>query len=346
MMINFIYIKIFYKKMEDTVFYKKIKLILTILKKQSGQRLDKTLAESFPDYSRSCIKKWIINQSVTINSIIINKPKTKVLESDIIIINTKIEIEQNLKPQDLPINIIYEDNDIIIINKSCNFVVHPGAGNKDGTILNALIHRYPTIISVPRAGIVHRLDKDTTGLMIVAKTTLAQKSLVLMIKKREVVREYEAITIGTMISGGTINKPISRHDIKRTCMTVKMTGKPAITHYRIIECFRAHTHLRVRLDTGRTHQIRVHMKYINHPLVGDVLYNYNYKNSSLPNVSDVLLSTLKNFKRPALHAIMLRLYHPISKVEMEFHAPVPKDLFSLLNILRIDKNNFINKKYL
>ena len=184
----------------------------------------------------------------------------------------QIEEEARWEPQDIALDIVYEDSDILVINKPRDLVVHPGAGNPDGTVLNALLHHYPEIADVPRAGIVHRLDKDTTGLMVVAKTVPAQTRLVEALQAREITREYEAVAIGTMTAGGTVEEPIARHSTKRTHMAVHPMGKPAVTHYRIMEHFRAHTRLRLRLETGRTHQIRVHMAYISHPLVGDPLY--------------------------------------------------------------------------
>lgn len=249
-----------------------VQLTATVSESQLGQRLDQTLAELFPDYSRSRIKEWILDQRVSVNGTVTDKPKEKVLGGERVTIDAEIEEEQRWEPQNIPLDIVYEDEDIIVINKPRDFVVHPGAGNPDGTVLNALLHHYPAIADVPRAGIVHRLDKDTTGLMVVAKTVPAQTHLVDALQRREITREYEAVAIGTMTAGGTVDEPISRHSTKRTHMSVHPMGKPAVTHYRIMEHFRAHTRLRLRLETGRTHQIRVHMSHINHPLVGDPLY--------------------------------------------------------------------------
>lgn len=232
-----------------------VQLTATVSESQLGQRLDQTLAELFPDYSRSRIKEWILNQRVSVNGTVTDKPKEKVLGGERVIIDAEIEEEQRWEPQNIPLDIVYEDEDIIVINKPRDFVVHPGAGNPDGTVLNALLHHYPAIADVPRAGIVHRLDKDTTGLMVVAKTVPAQTHLVDALQRREITREYEAVAIGTMTAGGTVDEPISRHSTKRTHMSVHPMGKPAVTHYRIMEHFRAHTRLRLRLETGRTHQI-------------------------------------------------------------------------------------------
>ncbi|AVG78073.1 23S rRNA pseudouridine(1911/1915/1917) synthase RluD [Pantoea ananatis] len=315
-----------------------VQLTATVSESQLGQRLDQTLAELFPDYSRSRIKEWILNQRVSVNGTVTDKPKEKVLGGERVTIDAEIEEEQRWEPQNIPLDIVYEDEDIIVINKPRDFVVHPGAGNPDGTVLNALLHHYPAIADVPRAGIVHRLDKDTTGLMVVAKTVPAQTHLVDTLQRREITREYEAVAIGTMTAGGTVDEPISRHSTKRTHMSVHPMGKPAVTHYRIMEHFRAHTRLRLRLETGRTHQIRVHMSHINHPLVGDPLYGGRPRPPK--GASEDFITTLRGFDRQALHATMLRLYHPISGIEMEFHAAIPQDMIDLIDALKADTEMF------
>ncbi len=315
-----------------------VQLTATVSESQLGQRLDQTLAELFPDYSRSRIKEWILNQRVSVNGTVTDKPKEKVLGGERVTIDAEIEEEQRWEPQNIPLDIVYEDEDIIVINKPRDFVVHPGAGNPDGTVLNALLHHYPAIADVPRAGIVHRLDKDTTGLMVVAKTVPAQTHLVDALQRREITREYEAVAIGTMTAGGTVDEPISRHSTKRTHMSVHPMGKPAVTHYRIMEHFRAHTRLRLRLETGRTHQIRVHMSHIDHPLVGDPLYGGRPRPPK--GASEDFITTLRGFDRQALHATMLRLYHPISGIEMEFHAAIPQDMIDLIDALKADTEMF------
>lgn len=311
-----------------------VQLSATIAESQLGQRLDQALAELFPDYSRSRIKEWILDDRVQVNGKVINKPKEKVLGSEQILIDALIEEDNRWEPQDIPLNIIYEDEDILIINKPRGLVVHPGAGNPDGTILNALLYRYPEIVDVPRAGIVHRLDKDTTGLMVVTKTVPAQTHLVESLQLREITREYEAVAVGRMTAGGMVEEPISRHPTKRTHMAVHPMGKPAVTHYRIMEHFRAHTRLRLRLETGRTHQIRVHMAHINHPLIGDPLYGGRPR--PLKGATEEFLEVMRNFDRQALHATMLRLYHPISGIQMEWHAPLPDDMVKLIDALKAD----------
>ncbi|MCX8958162.1 23S rRNA pseudouridine(1911/1915/1917) synthase RluD [Erwinia psidii] len=315
-----------------------VKLNATISESQLGQRLDQALAELFPDYSRSRIKEWILDQRVVVDGAIIDKPKEKVLGGEQIAINAEIEEDVRWEAQDIPLDVVYEDDDILVINKPRNLVVHPGAGNPDGTVLNALLHLYPAICDVPRAGIVHRLDKDTTGLMVVAKTVPAQTHLVESLQLREITREYEAVAIGRMTAGGTVNEPISRHSTKRTHMAVHPMGKPATTHYRIMEHFRAHTRMRLRLETGRTHQIRVHMSHINHPLVGDPLYGGRPRPPK--GASEGFISALRKFDRQALHATMLRLYHPITGIEMEWHAPLPQDMIDLIIALKADTEEF------
>lgn len=311
-----------------------VQLSAIVTESQLGQRLDQALAELFPDYSRSRIKEWILANRVTIDGKISNKPKEKVLGGEQVLINAQIEEEVRWQAQPISLDIVYEDSDILVINKPRDLVVHPGAGNPDGTVLNALLHHYPEIVDVPRAGIVHRLDKDTTGLMVVAKTVPAQTHLVTALQAREITREYEAVAIGTMTAGGSVDQPIARHGTKRTHMTVHPMGKPAVTHYRIMEHFRAHTRLRLRLESGRTHQIRVHMAYINHPLVGDPLYGGRPRPPK--EASEHFISVLRGFNRQALHATMLRLYHPISGIQMEWHAPLPEDMVELINALKAD----------
>ncbi|MEX6160587.1 23S rRNA pseudouridine(1911/1915/1917) synthase RluD [Proteus mirabilis] len=273
-----------------------------------------------------------------VNDKIINKPKEKMLGGEKIEVDALIEEDVRWEPQNIPLNIVYEDDDILVINKPRDLVVHPGAGNPDGTVLNALLYRYQEIVNVPRAGIVHRLDKDTTGLMVVAKTVPAQTHLVEALQRREITREYEAVATGRMTAGGLVNEPISRHPTKRTHMAVHPMGKPAVTHYRVMEHFRAHTRLRLRLETGRTHQIRVHMAHIHHPLIGDQLYGGRPR--PLKGASEEFRETLRRFDRQALHATMLRLYHPITGIEMEWHAPLPDDMVELIRVLKVDAEQF------
>ena len=301
---------------------------------QSGLRLDQALAELFPDYSRTRIKEWILSGAVTIDGEVIDKPRIKVLETQEVAVVTEIQEEVSAEAQQIDLDIVYEDDDILVINKQAGLVVHPGAGNADGTLMNALLHHCPNIEHVPRAGIVHRLDKDTTGLMVVAKTVEAQTHLVASLQAREITREYEAIAIGTMTAGGMVDQPIGRHQTKRTHMAVVPNGKPAVTHYRVAEKFRAHTRLRLRLESGRTHQIRVHMAYIGHILVGDPVYGGRPRPPKAASAE--FIETLKGFKRQALHAVRLELYHPINGMLMSWTAPIPEDMATLTKAMRKD----------
>jgi 23S rRNA pseudouridine1911/1915/1917 synthase len=256
------------------------------------------------------------------------------LGGEAIILQAELADEERWEAQDIPLDIVYEDDDLLVINKPRDLVVHPGAGTPDGTILNALLFHYPQIAEVPRAGIVHRLDKDTTGLMVVAKTVPAQTRLVRALAKRRITREYEAIAIGKMTAGGVVEKGISRHATKRTLMDVNELGKPAVTHYRVAEHFREHTRIRLRLETGRTHQIRVHMSYLQHPLLGDIAYGGRAR---IPKgASEELTTMIRSFDRQALHAVMLKFVHPITGEEVEFHAPVPNDMVVMAEALRVD----------
>lgn len=311
-----------------------ITLSAEVQPEQMGQRLDQTLAELFPEYSRSRLKTWIEADLVKLNERITNIPREKVLGGEKIKITVEVEDETRFEPENIPLNIVYEDDDIIVINKPKDLVVHPGAGNPNGTVLNALLYHYPPIAEVPRAGIVHRLDKDTTGLMVVAKTIPAQTKLVRDLQKRKITREYEAVASGIMTKGGTVDQPMARHATKRTLMAVHPMGKPAVTHYRIMENYRNYTRLRLRLETGRTHQIRVHMAHIAHPLLGDQTYGGRPRPPK--NANEDFMEVLRNFKRQALHAVMLRLAHPITGEIMEWYAPLPDDFVELLNVLKAD----------
>ena len=314
--------------------YEKIQLQAVVPQTLLGKRLDQALAEMFPDYSRSRIKDWILADQVSVDGQIVNKPREKLLGEELIEIDASIEVQERHSAQNIDLNIVYEDEHILVINKPTNLVVHPGAGNANGTILNALLNHVPDIGSVPRAGIVHRLDKDTTGLMVVAKTIPAQTHLVEKLQAREISREYEAVVYGNLIAGGSIDEPIGRHPTKRTNMAVVQSGKPALTHYRVKQKFRAHTHLRLKLASGRTHQIRVHMAHLRHPLVGDQAYGGRPR---LPKAaSDIMIETIRGFKRQALHAIQLELEHPITGEWMSFKAPLPDDFVNLLAVLKED----------
>lgn len=299
-----------------------------------GKRLDQAIAKMFPDFSRMRLKDWILAGNVSIDDQVTTKPRIKLIGGEQISIDATIEQAVDFAAEDIPLNIVYEDEYIMVVNKPAGLVVHPGAGNMQGTMLNALLHYFPGIENVARAGIVHRLDKDTTGLMVVAKTVEAQTHLVSALQAREITREYEAICCGTMTGGGMVDKPIGRHPTKRTHMAINEMGKEAVTHYRIAEKFRAHTRLRLRLESGRTHQIRVHMSHLGHPLVGDPLYGGRAKPPK--QCAEPLLNNLRAFKRQALHAAMLSFAHPITCQIMKFEAPVPDDMVNLAELFRED----------
>ena len=298
-----------------------------------GQRLDQVAAQLFDEYSRSRLTAWIKEGRLTVDDAVL-RPKDVVHGGAMLSLQAEQEAQGEWVAQDIPLNIVYEDEHILVIDKPAGLVVHPGAGTPDGTILNALLHRYPGIAEVPRAGIVHRLDKDTTGLMVVAKTIPAQTHLVEALQARQITREYEAVAIGHMTAGGTVDAPIGRHPTQRTHMAVVPNGRPSVTHYRVHEKFRGHTRLRLRLETGRTHQIRVHMAHIKHPLVGDPAYGGRLR--LLRNATPELTLALRNFNRQALHATMLKLAHPITGEVMEWHSATPQDMLDLMEVLRAD----------
>ncbi|USD65756.1 23S rRNA pseudouridine(1911/1915/1917) synthase RluD [Vibrio sp. SCSIO 43136] len=321
-----------------------IELTSIVKPSQLGQRLDQAVAELFGDYSRSRLKEWLLDGKIKVDGTVISKARHKVMGGEEIVLLAELEDEERWEAQDIPLDIVFEDDDIIVINKPRDFVVHPGAGTPDGTVLNALLHHYPQIAEVPRAGIVHRLDKDTTGLMVVAKTVPAQTRLVRALQKRRITREYEAIAIGRMTAGGMVDKPIGRHSTKRTLMAVNELGKPAVTHYRVAEHFREHTRIRLRLETGRTHQIRVHMAYLQHPLLGDIAYGGRAR---IPRgATQELTDHIRAFDRQALHAVMLKFEHPVTREEVEFHAPVPDDMIEMAEALRQDvRDNGLEEEY-
>jgi 23S rRNA pseudouridine1911/1915/1917 synthase len=308
-----------------------IQLEADVPESSCGSRLDQIAAELFPDYSRSKLKSWILDGSLTVDGAK-GKPKQKLLGLELLELNAEAEAVGDWEAEDIPLDIVYEDSAIIVINKPAGLVVHPAAGNRAGTLLNALLHHCPSLETIPRAGIVHRLDKETTGLMVVAKTLIAHNDLVKQLQARTVKRKYQAVVHGTMTGGGKVDAPIARHPQARTKMAVVSAGKEAITHYRLVKRFRNHMHIRLQLETGRTHQIRVHMTHIRHPLVGDPVYGGRLK---LPKgASPELIDQLRNFGRQALHAAELGLIHPETGEEMLWQAPLPDDMMNLLQILK------------
>lgn len=299
----------------------------------AGERLDQALARLLPDYSRERLKKWIRDGAVMLNERT-PRPRDHVAGGDLVRVHAAFEVETQALPEAMPLDVIHEDEAVLVINKPAGLVVHPGAGNPAGTLQNALLHHAPELVHVPRAGIVHRLDKDTSGLLVIARTLKAHTRLVEALAAREVKREYEAVTVGTMVAGGTVEAPVGRHRADRTRMAVREGGREAVTHYRVIERFRAHTHIAVRLDTGRTHQIRVHMTHLRYPLIGDPVYG---RRLQLPaGATPALRDALQHFRRQALHARRLGFVHPESGEPVSFEAALPADMQALIDSLRED----------
>jgi 23S rRNA pseudouridine1911/1915/1917 synthase len=315
-----------------------IQMSAEVPSEMGGQRLDQVAALLFAEHSRSRLSAWIKEGLLTVDGEVL-RPRDIVHGGAKLSLTAEQEAQGEWVAQDIELNIVYEDDQILVIDKPAGLVVHPAAGHADGTLLNALLHHVPDIINVPRAGIVHRLDKDTTGLMVVAKTIEAQTRLVDQLQKRTVSRIYECIVIGVITSGGKINAPIGRSSSQRQRMAVTDGGKPAVSHYRVLERFRSHTHTRVKLETGRTHQIRVHMSHIGYPLVGDPVYAGRFRIPPAANPS--MVQTLKEFPRQALHARFLELEHPTTGQRMKWQSPLPDDFVWLLTLLRQDREAFI-----
>ncbi len=299
----------------------------------AGFRLDQAAAELFADYSRERLKAWIKSGSLTVDGSPA-RPRDKVYGGEQLALSAEIEDDTRFEPEDIPLEVVHEDDQVLVIDKPPGLVVHPAAGNPDGTLLNALLHYCPALAGVPRAGIVHRLDKDTSGLMVVAKTLAAQNALVEQLQARSVSREYDAVCVGVMTAGGTLDAPIGRHPKDRKRQAVTASGKPAVTHYRVVERFRAHTHVRCRLETGRTHQIRVHLAHLRYPLVGDPVYGGRLKLP--PGAADPLKEILREYPRQALHARRLAFVHPGNGERMTFRSPLPDDMLMLIDYLRDD----------
>lgn len=300
----------------------------------ANMRLDLALSKLLPEYSRTQIQEWIKNACIFVNG----KPaksKTLMKSGEKITINAVLKEKPTLfTSSPIPLNIIHEDNAILIIHKPVGLVVHPGAGNTDNTLLNALLHHAEALKELPRAGIIHRLDKNTSGVLVVAKTRAALTHLSRQLKKRTISRTYQAIVKGLITSGGTIDEPIGRHPVLRKNMAVIDTGKPARTHYRVMERYKAYTRIKIQLETGRTHQIRVHMAHIHHPILGDPTYGGRLQ---LPKgASPELIDILRQFKHQALHAYELSFIHPITQKIVAYQAPIPEDMQTLIDCLKED----------
>lgn len=308
-----------------------IKLTKVIPQTLDKTRLDSALSVLLPEYSRARIQTWIREGYVTVDGKIL-RPKDQVAYDQIINIVATIKNVIPLQPQSIALEIVYADQDLIVVNKPAGLVTHPGAGNLDGTLLNALLYHYPELAALPRAGIIHRLDKDTSGLMVVARNLVSHHQLSSALQARAVKREYVALVNGSMIAGGVIEAPIGRHRTQRTLMAVQEGGRAAVTHYRVIERFPRHTYVRVRLETGRTHQIRVHLAHIGYPLVGDPVYGRITKVSE--KFAPELRHKLETFKRQVLHACCLELRHPGTDKMITWEAEVPADIKELLQALQ------------
>ncbi|OTG81770.1 23S rRNA pseudouridine(1911/1915/1917) synthase RluD [Acinetobacter sp. ANC 4648] len=296
-----------------------------------GQRIDQVAASVWSDFSREKLKQWMQAGHLLVNGNIV-KPKYKCDGTEHLTLDVELEAQTSAQPENIPLDIIYEDDDILIINKHIGMVVHPGAGNPNGTLVNALLYHHPKAAELSRAGLVHRIDKDTSGLLVVAKTLEAQFSLSKQLAKKSVYRIYDLITYGTIIAGGTIDEPIKRHPVDRIKMAVLPGGRDAVTHYNVKERFQNFTRVQAQLETGRTHQIRVHFMYLGYPLLGDPVYVGRIRIPA--GASETLTDALRGFKRQALHATKLGLVHPRTGEEMMFEAPWAEDFAALVEVLR------------
>lgn len=308
-------------------------IALIIPQDLGGLRLDQALQRMLPEHSRSRLQAWIKDGLVTLNDEA-STSKSKVWGGEKILVNAQEKPETSaFLAQDIPLNIVYEDDHILVVNKPAGMVVHPAAGNWDGTLLNAILHHVPQSKDLPRAGIVHRLDKDTSGLLVIAKTLTAQTSLVRQLQARTVKREYRTIVWGQVWRNGKIDQPIGRHSHSRTKMAINKMGKPAVTRYEVLERFAVHTYIRCNLETGRTHQIRVHMQFLKAPIVGDTVYGYKGI-IPLKAMTQTLRDFVQGFDRQALHAIKLGLIHPATNEPLEWQIELAEDMKALLEAMR------------
>ena len=302
----------------------------------AGMRLDQALAELLPAYSRSRLQQWLKAGRLQVDGVV-RRPRDPVAGGETVCGDLEFEIETVALPQPIPLVVLHEDDDLLVIDKPAGLVAHPAAGNRDGTLVNALLHRAPELAALPRAGLVHRLDKDTSGLLVVARSPRAYTALIAQMQARAIAREYLAVVNGVPVAGGTVDAPVGRHPVDRQRMAVTAGGKPAVTHYRVRRRFRAHALLRVKLETGRTHQIRVHMAHIRLPLLGDPVYGGRPRVP--PGASAACVAAIQNFRRQALHAERLALTHPASGERLEWRAEIPADLADLLTALGEDADH-------
>jgi 23S rRNA pseudouridine1911/1915/1917 synthase len=299
----------------------------------AGRRLDQAAAELIPEFSRSRLKSWIDAGQLTLGGQAA-KARTLLKGGEELALDAELEAFGEAAPEPIPLAVVHADEALLVVDKPVGLVVHPGAGNRSGTLQNALLHAYPELAPLPRAGLVHRLDKDTSGLLLVARTLASHTALVAALERREIKRTYQAVCQGVLTGGGTVDAPIGRHRRERTKMAVVEGGREARTHYRVIARFRAHTHCEIELETGRTHQIRVHMAHVKAPLLGDPVYGGRPRLP--PQASAELRAALQGFRRQALHATRLRLAHPQSGEPLEFASRLAPDLERLLELLRAD----------
>ena len=303
---------------------------LALPQELAGLRLDQALSRALPQYSRARLQGWIEAGAVAVDGRHL-RAKDKVLGGERVHIEARLEVEGQVSAEAMPLEIVFKDRALFVINKPPGMVVHPGAGNARHTLQNALLALDPKLAVVPRAGLVHRLDKDTSGLLVVARTPEVHTALVAALAEREVGRHYIALCCGVMTGGGTIDEPIGRHRTQRTRMAIRSDGRPAVTHYRVMKRFRAHTLAHVELESGRTHQIRVHLAHIGYPVVGDPVYGGRRR---LPaGAGPAVIEALESFRRQALHAARLQLVHPLTGAEMEWEAPLPTDMAQLIAVL-------------
>jgi 23S rRNA pseudouridine1911/1915/1917 synthase len=301
----------------------------------AGARLDRALVELFPEYSRARLAQWIRLGHASVDGAT-RRPKDRVWGGEQVRLAAEpLGATEGWQPEELTLDVVYEDEHLLVVNKPPDLVVHPGAGNRRGTLVNALLFRDPDLADIPRAGVVHRLDKNTSGLLVVARTLLAHKRLVAALKERTVKREYLAIVVGRVTGSGRVEAPVGRDRLRRTRMAVSTSGKPAATRYRVAQRFRAHTCLRLELESGRTHQIRVHMAHLGHPLLGDPTYGGRLRIPA--DSSAALAEALGGFKRQALHAAALSLAHPASGEPVAWSSPVPGDMAAVLTALEEDQ---------
>jgi 23S rRNA pseudouridine1911/1915/1917 synthase len=306
---------------------------LSVPAQLAGRRLDQAAAALLPEFSRSRLRTWIDAGELTVGGAAA-KARLLLKGGEELELAAELEAAVEAEPEPIPLAVVHEDDALLVVDKPAGLVVHPGAGNRSGTLQNALLHRYPELAVLPRAGLVHRLDKDTSGLLLVARTLASHAALSAALERREIKRTDRAICQGVLTGGGSIDAPIGRHRRERTKMAVTASGRAARTHYRVVERFRAHTYCELELETGRTHQIRVHMAHIRAPLLGDPVYGGRPKLP--PAASPALRAALQGFRRQALHASRLRLAHPTTKAALDFASPLPPDLEALLERLRAD----------